>query len=354
MGKSRQDLSDHGPFSLLELDSGQARAIGELVTEVWTDGPCGPEEELIRIATMASRLPAPLAQSIQRFRLTGRPYGGFVLRGLPVDQAALGPTPADYRSGDQTVGARRADTLLLLLGSLLGNPFSYATQQRGQLVLDVFPVRGHEDQQLGSSSAVPLEWHNEDAFHPDRADWIMLFCLRNPYAAATTVATVQDLPISEESLDVLFEERFIIRPDESHTASFNASTTGIPDDESTESAFEKVLEMTEKPKRISILGGRRTAPFVRIDPAFMEREFGDVVAEKVLSELITAVGNRLADVILRPGDLLILDNKRAVHGRRPFEPRYDGTDRWLKRVNLTADLRKTEGRRTGEHGRALT
>src|SRR5205814_1248723 len=148
----------------------------------------------------------------------------------------------------------------------------------------------------------------------------------------------------EESFNVLFEERFIIRPDESHTSSFNAATTGIADDESTESAFEKVLEMVEKPKRISILSGRRAAPFVRIDPAFMEREFGDAVAEKVLSEAITAIEEQLADVVLRPGDLLILDNKRAVHGRRPFVPRYDGTDRWLKRVNLTADLRKTEGR----------
>lgn len=33
-----------------------------------------------------------------------------------------------------------------------------------------------------------------------------------------------------------------------------------------------------------------------------------------------------------PGDLTLIDNDVAVHGRIPFRPRYDGTDRWLKRV----------------------
>ncbi|MBP2478023.1 putative NAD(P)/FAD-binding protein YdhS [Crossiella equi] len=46
-------------------------------------------------------------------------------------------------------------------------------------------------------------------------------------------------------------------------------------------------------------------------------------------------------------------NKRAVHGRRPFTARYDGTDRWLRRINITADLRRSAGRQFGGHGRAV-
>lgn len=51
--------------------------------------------------------------------------------------------------------------------------------------------------------------------------------------------------------------------------------------------------------------------------------------------------------------MLIIDNKRAVHGRRPFAARHDDTDRWLRRANLLADLRRAEGRRGGSHGRAV-
>jgi len=45
-------------------------------------------------------------------------------------------------------------------------------------------------------------------------------------------------------------------------------------------------------------------------------------------------------VVLRPGDVAFLDNYRVVHGREPFTPRYDGHDRWLKRVNLIRDIRR--------------
>jgi alpha-ketoglutarate-dependent taurine dioxygenase len=42
--------------------------------------------------------------------------------------------------------------------------------------------------------------------------------------------------------------------------------------------------------------------------------------------------------VLADGDLLVIDNDRAVHGRTPFIPRYDGTDRWLKRALVVTSL----------------
>ena len=43
-------------------------------------------------------------------------------------------------------------------------------------------------------------------------------------------------------------------------------------------------------------------------------------------------------VVLSDGDVLVIDNDRAVHGRTPFVPRYDGTDRWLKRALVVREL----------------
>ncbi|KAK9807837.1 hypothetical protein WJX72_010669 [[Myrmecia] bisecta] len=37
-------------------------------------------------------------------------------------------------------------------------------------------------------------------------------------------------------------------------------------------------------------------------------------------------------VRLAPGDLLLLDNRRTVHARSAFVPRFDGQDRWLQRL----------------------
>jgi hypothetical protein len=43
-------------------------------------------------------------------------------------------------------------------------------------------------------------------------------------------------------------------------------------------------------------------------------------------------------VVLEAGDLLVLDNTLVVHGRSPFPARFDGTDRWLQRAFVVADL----------------
>jgi alpha-ketoglutarate-dependent taurine dioxygenase len=48
---------------------------------------------------------------------------------------------------------------------------------------------------------------------------------------------------------------------------------------------------------------------------------------------------------LQSGDFWFLDNFRVVHGRKPFKARHDGSDRWLKRVNVSCDQRKSRAAR---------
>ena len=43
-------------------------------------------------------------------------------------------------------------------------------------------------------------------------------------------------------------------------------------------------------------------------------------------------------VILESGDLLVVDNRKSVHGRTPFKARYDGFDRWLQRLYVKVDV----------------
>jgi len=66
-----------------------------------------------------------------------------------------------------------------------------------------------------------------------------------------------------------------------------------------------------------------------------------------LFDLAQTIDDNLREVVLQPGDCFFIDNYRIVHGRKAFKARYDGTDRWLKRINLTRDLRKSNGSRSG-------
>ncbi len=44
------------------------------------------------------------------------------------------------------------------------------------------------------------------------------------------------------------------------------------------------------------------------------------------------------EIQLQAGDLLVIDNRRCLHGRNSFVPRHDGTDRWLERVYVRAEV----------------
>ncbi len=69
--------------------------------------------------------------------------------------------------------------------------------------------------------------------------------------------------------------------------------------------------------------------------------------------LIRVIDENLTGVALLPGECLFIDNYKAVHGRSSFKARFDRTDRWLKRINITRDLRKSRGVRKAPASRVI-
>jgi alpha-ketoglutarate-dependent taurine dioxygenase len=73
----------------------------------------------------------------------------------------------------------------------------------------------------------------------------------------------------------------------------------------------------------------------------------DEQADDALQALAQAVVALQTSVVLEPGDLLVVDNAVAVHGRSPFTARFDGTDRWLQRTFVVSDLAASAADRVG-------
>ena len=73
----------------------------------------------------------------------------------------------------------------------------------------------------------------------------------------------------------------------------------------------------------------------------------DKEARQALEELNQVLATCEGGVVLQPGDLVIVDNTVAIHGRSPFEPRFDGYDRWLQRAFVIADLKEVAGELDG-------
>ena len=73
----------------------------------------------------------------------------------------------------------------------------------------------------------------------------------------------------------------------------------------------------------------------------------DEEADDALCALAGATAACHTSVALDAGDLLVVDNTVAVHGRSPFTARFDGTDRWVQRAFVVTDLAPSAADRRG-------
>ncbi|CCK30426.1 taurine catabolism dioxygenase tauD/tfdA [Streptomyces davaonensis JCM 4913] len=290
-------------------------------------------------------LPAGLRAFLLSYRRTER-GAACLVHGFPVDDAALGPTPGHWREAIRSDIALEQELWLALCGMVLGDPFGWVTLQEGRIIQNILPVRGDEHRQSGYGSESLLEFHTEDGFHPGRCDHLLLFGLRNRDRVPTIVASVRDVHLSEEDRTVLAEERFLILPDSEHIRQLETDDPGHP-------ALPRLYEMAERPVPTAVLFGDRLNPYLRIDRPFMRVASGDSEAAGALDRLMDELWRVQQDIAVGPGSLLVVDNYRAVHGRRGFTPRYDGTDRWLKKLTVSRSLRRNHSGYALQHPRVI-
>jgi alpha-ketoglutarate-dependent taurine dioxygenase len=244
-----------------------------------------------------------------------------LIRGVPIGD--LPATPATPRAA---VGKdRRTEMLLLAAARLLGHPVGYLPEHGGDLVQNIVPVQATADRQVSTSSRVQLEFHTEAAFHPHRPRYLLLLCLRGDPSAETTYCSVRDMvPVLDPAqVAILRQARFATGVDESYIG-FRSDALG---------PAMPVLSGPSGQERICFDGDL----MVGLDPE----------AHAAIESLRIATRRVQGGVVLTAGDLLIIDNTVAVHGRTPFTPRFDGTDRWLQRAFVVNDLAASADDRRG-------
>lgn len=312
------------------------------------------EEFLNEADVIAHELPRRLRKELRNFRLFEPEGAMLVVSGWKVDEEKIGPTPEHWKHHTDANDTREEDMFLVLLSSLLGEPIGWSTQQDGRVVHDLIPIKGHEHEQVGTGSEELITWHVEDAFHPYRGDYLGMMCLRNPDRVPTTFAPISKVRLTGAELEVLSSPHFTIRPDNSHLPKNRGNGNDHSPEEArlVEKAYRKIEQMNTSPERIPVLFGDLKTPYVRMDPYFMDPP-EDPVARATFEELQRRVDVALEDRALEPGDICFIDNFQAVHGRKPFKARYDGSDRWLKRINIVRDLRKSREARVSATARVL-
>ncbi|MEY9991113.1 L-asparagine oxygenase [Streptomyces sp. V4I8] len=317
-----------GAAPIRQLDSHAVDELTETAHKILADfGSSAARPELLRrVATSATRLGETIRQAC---RPVDTDDGLYVLRGLPVDDDGIGPTPGSWA----TAGDRAAawDVILLLLATAMGHPIAWEGQQEGRFVHNIVPSPGHEDEQTGASSTVLLSPHTEDAFHPGRAHLLLLACMRNHDAVATTAASIRKVRLSPDDVALLSRPVLPILPDDAYAEA--QSFTG------------------QQPPKVPALWQTAAGPTLRYDPAYTPLDEAPADYRAAYDRLTAELERVSVAVALEPGDVLVVDNDMVVHGRVPFRARYDGTDRWLKRASVRVPGRRSRPlAEADEHG----
>ncbi|PPK60988.1 TauD/TfdA family dioxygenase [Actinokineospora auranticolor] len=311
-------LPEHGTDHVITLTGPEraevettARHLADLAPRL-LDSP----EWLAGAREASATLPVRLRQAIRRFTHDAGRDGVFLVRNLPVDAAALPPTPNVPGSVQrETTVAAAAE---VLVGLNLGEPLAFREEKSGALVQDVVPVPGMEKFQ-GNAGSVALAMHVENAFHPYRPDYVGLHCLRNDHdnQAGLLLASIRNaLPaLPDEVREILRSPRYTTAP----PASFGA--------------------LGADPRPHGILSGSWDDPDIQVD--FESTHPLDGEAEQAMAVLGDALRSVRRTFVLETGDLAFVDNRLTLHGRTEFTPRYDGRDRWLQRVFIHQNHRRS-------------
>ena len=296
--------------SVIRLTNAEATAMLALAAKLTADPHKEPTLFCEQAQGLVDSIPLRLHMALDYFANNGSSTGCLLIQtGLDLFPE-LPPTPPDNQShiGETTRLAR----IQAICMSALAEMVAYEAEGQGRLFQDIVPNQAMANLQTSNGSA-ELEIHTEQAFSPLRPDYLSLTCLRGDSAARTYV-----MPVGAILSEVSAKEQALLRtPLWTCDVDLSFQLGDFPPEH----------WKTRGP--MSILSGPATDPQLVFDQDLMTGV--DTDSEALVKKLVDIYYDKRHAHVFTPGDIMIVDNNRAVHGRSGFIPRYDGLDRFLVR-----------------------
>jgi len=274
------------------------------------------------IKTLVKEIPQTIYDTFIHFKKYGSKTGGLLLHITPDDDTILPPTPDgnQYKLGETTELSKIQAICMTIMGEMV----AYEAEGYGNLFQDVVPLKSMLTQQTSTGSNHELEIHTEQAFSQLRPDILSLSCLRGDPNAFTYILHVESIleNMTKHEIALLKQPLWKIGVD----LSFKIN----------ESEF---IEGNIRGPFPILQGSEENPTFVfDQDLMFGITEESDSLIDKIIHLYYTHRNS----YNLTPGDIIFIDNNRAVHGRSSFFPKFDGLDRFLIRSFLVFDYERVK------------
>lgn len=305
--------------SVLRLEPAESDQLRKLAAELVPGPGERPDHFCEKAAMLVANLPAPVRTQLRRFSLNGAPEGFLVVRNIPVDAEAP-PQPADESRhlGERTLVAG----VQAIVGEAVGELVGYEGEREGRIFQDMVAAPGRGG---GVDDSAPRP-RNERAHSSLRPDFVSVACLSGRFVETTYVLDARTLlkALDQREQALAREPLWTTRPPGPAGRDSEARLGPLP-----------------------VIEGSDEDPLIRYDA---ELDWGIVPeAERLRLKIAEIYGQLRTSHTLIPGELLLIDNRRAV-----FESSVVGGDgnRFALRTYLVRDLVKSRYARFG-NGRVI-
>lgn len=309
---------------MFEPNKVDLKILVDLAHQLTIDPSDNPEAFCNSAKTLSKQLPTQIKDTLDNFIKVGNDKEFLLISGLESAIENLVETPNNNYSkiGEKTTLAK----IQAICISYISEMIAYEAEGYGRLFQDVVPIQSMEKEQTSIGSAIELEIHTEQAFSELKPDILSLACLRGDANALTYILPVKTIinRLSNDEITLLKQPLWKTGVDLSfklHGHEFqNGDIRGPMPILSTTSSYDVRHILTFDQDLMFGITPRSHR---------MVKKIVDIYYE-----------NRIAHN-LKPGQIIFIDNRHAVHGRSPFYPKYDGNDRFLVRCFSVFDYMKS-------------
>jgi hypothetical protein len=271
---------------------------------------------------LSKSIPENIKQILNTFSKYGNKKGFLLIKNIPINNFEIIKTPEsnNLHIGETTYLAKIQAIIMNYIGDMIG----YEAECNGNLFQDIVPVKNMENNQTSVGSNTELEIHTEQAFSNLRPDILSLACLRGDEKALTYILPVNTIieNLTSDEINLLYKPLW---------------KTGV--DLSFKLNGHEFIEGDIRGP-ISILNEFIDDPKLIFDQDLMEGTTEE--SKNLIKKIVNIYYKHRICHNLKPGEIILIDNNRAVHGRSSFFPIYDGNDRFLIRCFGTFDYEKSK------------
>lgn len=280
-------------------------------------------------------LPPALVSKLHQFAFDPQAPCAIVIRGLPLfnrQAAVLPPTPVmdNIYATSRQARCPVAETVLLGLSRLCGMLHAPPKPLHAQIVRDICPTT------IGTQGFLPMHRDYAHQVLPNlwEPELLLLMCVRTGSTECVAQTVVMDshrlwqcTSAADRQLLRTYRIQKKTRNDEGDLVNMGEPFFAIQDKQ--DGTFDLHTSC------VTLFNSFTTSHVCDDAQGDAELEQRVLAAYERLSRNAEEAGERVS---LEPGDLLILNNARCVHGRTAYQPRLDGTDRWLIKTYVSNGL----------------